>query len=44
MSLRASAFLAVVLGIAAPCAAHSPGTFVIDDIEPEGPGGGWSRA
>jgi hypothetical protein len=37
MSLRASAFLAVVLGIAAPCAAHSPGTFVIGGIQPEGP-------
>lgn len=32
MSLRASAFLAVVLGIAAPCAAHSPGKFVIGRI------------
>jgi hypothetical protein len=27
MKLRASALLAVVLGIAAPCAAQSPGTF-----------------
>jgi hypothetical protein len=40
MSLRASAFLAVVPGIAASCAAHSPGTSVIGGIEPEGAEGG----
>ncbi len=40
MSLRASAVLAVVLGIAAPRATHLPGTFVIGGLESESPGEG----